>query len=84
MPGMIDPGGEREANFPDNLRPHVQSFGGGLPFAERESRPELIAIGVGKRRKRRLDIHDWEPIYSTGKTVATARERAYIKRSQIA
>ena len=57
MPGMIDPWSEREANFADDLRPHVQRLGGGLPFGEGQSRPKMIAISLGKGRKSGWRIH---------------------------
>ena len=82
VPGVIDPWRERETNLADDLRPHVQARGGGLPIGERQSRPELIALLLGQDRKCGRVFHSWRANYATGKTVATTSERAYIRRSR--
>ena len=79
---MVDPRSEREADLAHDLRPQVERLGCRLPRGERKRRPELFAISLGKSRKSRRRIHDCPGIYLTGKTVATAGERAYIKRSR--
>ena len=54
---MIDPRGEREADLAHDLRPHVERLGRGLPFRERQRRPELLAINLGESRKSGRRIH---------------------------
>ena len=39
VPGVVRPWSERQANFADDLCPHVQSDRGVFPLRERQSRP---------------------------------------------
>ena len=51
MPRVIYPRSQRQANFADDLRPHVQRRRGILPLCKRQSRPGIgrAVHDVGKR-----------------------------------
>ena len=42
---MVDQGALRQADFSDDLRPHMQGGAGVFPFCERERGPRLFFIG---------------------------------------
>src|SRR5579862_1669972 len=67
FPPVVDARSEGEADFADDLRPHVKGCVGVLPGGEREFGPDVRAGDIRKRGHKKTSASDCEMVTPIGR-----------------